>query len=84
MSPPDWGFRARIDALHEGWRAAIAAALRSGVAAGNVRPDAGPERAAALDRGRTDGDLGTGRARDAEPMRTASEAVRDYPERLRP
>ena len=48
MSPLDEGFRARVDAMYEAWRATFAAALAGGAERGTVRSDIDPNEAAAL------------------------------------
>lgn len=85
MSPLDEGFRARIDALYGRWRTTFAAALREGMEAGAVRPEASPEGAAALLVASQMGIWGTGKSsRDAGLMLQACEAVCGYLEGLRP
>jgi AcrR family transcriptional regulator len=85
MSPLDEGFRGRVDALYDRWRAAFAAALARGIEAGTVRPDVSPESSAALLVASQMGIWGTGKtSRDAALMLAACEAVCDYLERLRP
>ncbi|HEU4884449.1 MAG TPA: TetR/AcrR family transcriptional regulator [Longimicrobium sp.] len=85
MSPLDEGFRGRIDALYDRWRTTFAAALRKGMAAGAVRPDAAPEGTAALLVASQMGIWGTGKSsRDATLMLQACEAVCGYLEGLRP
>jgi AcrR family transcriptional regulator len=48
MAPLDEGFRARIDAMYDGWRRTIANALARGQRAGRVRKDVDVRAAAAL------------------------------------
>ena len=85
MSPLDEGFRGRVDALYDRWRAAFAAALAGGMEAGTVRADASPESAAALLVASQMGIWGTGKtSRDAALMLGACEAVCGYLDGLRP
>jgi TetR/AcrR family transcriptional repressor of nem operon len=85
MSPLDEGFRGRIDALYDRWRATFAAALRDGMETGAVRPDATPEGAAALLVASQMGIWGSGKSsRDAGLMLQACEAVCGYLDGLRP
>ncbi len=48
MSPIDEGFRQRTVAIYDQWRDELEAAIRRGMAAGNVREDVDPRRLAIL------------------------------------
>jgi AcrR family transcriptional regulator len=48
MSPLDAGFRKRLAIIFDGWREAVASALREGQAHGSVRRDVKPAEAAGL------------------------------------
>lgn len=85
MSPLDEGFRTRIMRLYDRWRAAIAAALAQGIAAGTVRAEASPTRVAALIVAAQMGIWGTGKSsRDASLLVAAAEAACEYLDHLRP
>ena len=79
MSPLDEGFHARIDALYDAWRAQIADALVSGIAAGKVSPLAAPRDVAALIVAAQMGIYGTGKSsQDKALMTQAAEAICSY------
>jgi AcrR family transcriptional regulator len=84
MSPLDEGFRSRVDAMYDRWRASIAAALRAGAAAGSVRADVPPDDAAALVVAAQMGIWGTGKSsQDERLMVQAGQAICSYLETLR-
>ncbi|HEY9229293.1 MAG TPA: TetR/AcrR family transcriptional regulator [Gemmatimonadaceae bacterium] len=85
MSPLDDGFRTRIDALYERWRAAYAAALASGKKTGTVHASVSPRAVAALLVASQMGIWGTGKSsQNKTVMMQATDAVCDYLDSLRP
>ena len=76
MAPLDAGFRARIDAMYDGWRQTIARALARGQRAGRVRKDIDVRAAATLVVVGQIGIWATGKhAHDAKLMTDAGKAL---------
>jgi AcrR family transcriptional regulator len=85
MSPLDEGFRQRLEAIYTQWRLAIEKALAKGIAAGKVRQDASPRKAAAFIVASVTGIIGTVKnAQNDKLLWEAGEALLDYLDRLRP
>jgi AcrR family transcriptional regulator len=85
MSPLDVGFRSRIDALYDTWRATIAAAFARGKRAGTVAGSVSPSGTAALLVASQMGIYGSGKSsQDKAVMLRATAGVCDYLDSLRP
>ncbi len=85
MSPVDEGFRQRLNAVSEAWRAGIARALARGQGRGTVRDDIDPEKTAAFLFAAYEGIIGTAKnAQSTELLVSSLEVLATYLDGLRP
>ena len=85
MSPVDEGFRQRLNAVSEIWRAGMARALARGQGRGTVREDIDPEKTAAFLCAAYEGIAGTAKnAQSTELLGANLEVLAEYLEGLRP
>ncbi len=84
MSPVDEGFRQRLNAVSEAWRAGIARALARGQGSGTVREDIDPEKTAAFLFAAYEGIVGTAKnAQSTELLGSNLEVLATYLDGLR-
>ncbi len=84
MSPVDEGFRQRLNAVSEAWRAGIALALARGPGRGTVRDDIDPEKTAAFLFAAYEGIIGTAKnAQSTELFESSLEVLATYLDGLR-
>jgi len=85
MSPMDQAFRAKVANIYYQWRAGVARALERGQKAGNVRPEADPESAAAFFTAALTGGRGLAKAaRRREALAMVDKELHAWLESLRP
>ncbi len=85
MSPVDEGFRQRLNAVSEAWRASMARALARGQGRGTVRDDIDPEKIAAFLFAAYEGIVGTAKnAQSTELFGSSLEVLMSYLDGLRP
>ncbi len=85
MSPLDEGFRERINAIYDDWRASFAQALTRGIKSGKVRSDVIPEQSAAFIIASMAGIIGTAKtAQSVELLQTCAAGLRQYLDTLAP
>ncbi len=84
LSPIDEDFRLRLERIYREWRTAIAGCFERGIAAGNVKASASPERIGTFLVSCFAGMIGTAKnAQDPEIIRLSGEAVFEYLEAQR-
>ena len=84
MSPLDESFRLRLERIYSAWRDATSRAFERGMAAGNVRSDAHPQRIGAFLVACLAGTIGTAKnAQDVEIMKHCGEEIFAYLDQLR-
>lgn len=85
MSPVDEGFRERLNAILNDWRAGVSRAIAHGQAQGTVRKDVDPAAVSAFVVSCIEGCVGVGKATQSrEFVESGFRGLEDYLEHLRP